>query len=91
MVIGTFLFAGLTTAFELVPPWLIKVLIDDVIQAGKTQLLSLVFVGLCTAYVLRSVCASMRIKLNNSLEQQIVHDLHVQVFGALQRLSISFF
>ncbi len=91
MVIGTFLFAGLTTAFELVPPWLIKVLIDDVIQAGKTQFLSLVFVGLCTAYVLRNVCASMRIKLNNSLEQQIVHDLHVQVFGALQRLSISFF
>ncbi|MDF2460415.1 MAG: msbA [Nitrospira sp.] len=91
MVIGTFLFAGLTTSFELVPPWLIKVLIDDVIQAGKTHLLSAVFAGLCTAYVLRSVCASTRIKMNNSLEQQIVHDLHVQVFGALQRLSISFF
>ena len=28
MVLGTFLFAGLTTAFELVPPWLIKILID---------------------------------------------------------------
>jgi ABC-type multidrug transport system fused ATPase/permease subunit len=91
MVIGTFVFAGLTTAFELVPPWLIKVLIDDVIQAGKTHLLSLVFAGLCAAYVLRNICASTRIKLNNSLEQQIVHDLHVQVFAALQRLSISFF
>src|SRR5512145_1109254 len=91
MVIGTFVFAGLTTAFELVPPWLIKVLIDDVIQAGKTHLLTVVFLGLCAAYVLRNVCASTRIKLNNSLEQQIVHDLHVQVFGALQRLSINFF
>jgi len=91
MVIGTFVFAGLTTAFELVPPWLIKILIDDVIQAGKTQLLSIVFLGLCGAYVLRNVCSSIRIKLNNSLEQQIVHDLHVQVFSALQRLSISFF
>ena len=91
MVIGTFVFAGLTTAFELVPPWLIKVVIDDVIQAGKTQLLSMVFLGLCAAYVLRNVCSSTRIKLNNSLEQQIVHDLHVQVFSALQRLSISFF
>jgi ABC-type multidrug transport system fused ATPase/permease subunit len=91
MVVGTFVFAGLTTGFELVPPWLIKVVIDDVIQAGKTQLLSLVFVGLCTAYVLRNLCSSTRIKLNNSLEQQIVHDLHVQVFGALQRLSINFF
>lgn len=77
MVVGTFLFAGLTTTFELVPPWLIKVLIDDVIQAGRTQLLSLVFGGLCAAYVLRNLCASTRIKLNNSLEQQIVHDLHV--------------
>lgn len=91
MVVGTFLFAGLTTTFELVPPWLIKVLIDDVIQAGRTHLLSLVFGGLCAAYVLRNLCASTRIKLNNSLEQQIVHDLHVQVFAALQRLSISFF
>ena len=91
MVVGTFLFAGLTTTFELVPPWLIKVLIDDVIQAGRTHLLSLVFGGLCAAYILRNLCASTRIKLNNSLEQQIVHDLHVQVFAALQRLSISFF
>jgi len=91
MVVGTFVFAGLTTAFELVPPWLIKVVIDDVIQAGKTHLLSVVFVGLCTAYVLRNLCSSIRIKLNNSLEQQIVHDLHVQVFAALQRLSINFF
>ena len=91
MVVGTFVFAGLTTAFELVPPWLIKILIDDVIQAGKIQLLSLVFFGLCSAYLLRNICGSIRIKLNNSLEQQIVHDLHVQVFGALQRLSISFF
>jgi len=91
MVVGTFVFAGLTTAFELVPPWLMKILIDDVIQAGKTQLLSVVFFGLCGAYFLRNICGSTRIKLNNSLEQQIVHDLHVQVFAALQRLSISFF
>jgi ABC-type multidrug transport system fused ATPase/permease subunit len=91
MVVGTFVFAGLTTAFELVPPWLIKVVIDDVIQAGKTHLLAMVFAGLCAAYVLRNICASTRIKLNNSLEQQIVHDLHVEVFAALQRLSINFF
>ena len=53
LVVGTFLFAGLATAFELIPPWLIKVIIDDVIQAGQTQLLAWVFLGLCAAYVLR--------------------------------------
>lgn len=91
MVLGTFLFAGLTTAFELVPPWLIKILIDDVIQANRVELLTWVFVGLAGSYLMRNLCSSMRIRLNNSLEQQVVHDLHVQVFAALQRLSISFF
>lgn len=91
LVLGTFLSAGLTTAFELVPPWLIKVLIDDVIQAGRTELLAWVFLALGVAYLLRNLSASMRIRMNNGLEQQVVHDLHVQVFGALQRLSISFF
>lgn len=91
MVAGTFAFAGLTTGFELIPAWLIKVLIDEVIQANRTELLSWVFGGLAAAYLLRNVCSSIRIRLNNSLEQQVVHDLHVQVFAALQRLSISFF
>lgn len=91
MVMGTFLFAGLTTGFELIPPWLIKILIDDVIQANRIELLSWVFAGLAGSYLLRNLCSSMRIRLNNSLEQQVVHDLHVQVFAALQRLSISFF
>jgi ATP-binding cassette subfamily B protein/subfamily B ATP-binding cassette protein MsbA len=91
LVFGTFLSAGLTTAFELAPPWLVKVLIDDVIQAGRTDLLTWVFVGLALAHLCRNLSASMRIRMNNSLEQQVVHDLHVQVFGTLQRLSISFF
>jgi ABC-type multidrug transport system fused ATPase/permease subunit len=91
MVSGTFLFAGLTTGFELVPPWLIKILIDDVIQANRIELLTWVFAGLVGSYLMRNLCSSMRIRLNNSLEQQVVHDLHVQVFAALQRLSISFF
>ena len=59
MVVGTFLFAGLATAFELIPPWLIKVIIDDVIQAGQTELLVWVFLALCAAYVLRNLCGSI--------------------------------
>ncbi len=91
MVVGTFLFASLATVFELIPPWLIKVIIDDVIHAEQVHLLMGVFLGLCGAYIFRNICGSIRIRLNNSLEQQVVHDLHVQVFSSLQRLSISFF
>jgi ATP-binding cassette subfamily B protein/subfamily B ATP-binding cassette protein MsbA len=33
----------------------------------------------------------MRIRLNNTLEQRLIHDVRSQVFAALQRLSISYF
>lgn len=76
---------------ELVPPWLIKVTIDDVIQAKQASLLPWVLCGLAAAYGLKNAFASLRIRLNNRLEQTVVHDLRSHVFAALQRLSISYF
>jgi len=76
---------------ELVPPWIIKVIIDDVIQAKQAGLLPWALAGLVAAYVLKNIFASLRIRLNNSLEQTVVHELRSHVFAALQRLSISYF
>ena len=87
----TLLAAACATAMELLPPWLIKVVIDDVIQAKQTALLPWVMAGLATAYALKTTFASLRIRLNNRLEQTVVHDLRSHVFSALQRLSISYF
>ena len=39
----------------------------------------------------RTVCSSLRVRFNNSLEQKVVHTLRTQVFAALQRLSLSYF
>ena len=83
--------AASATAMELVPPWFIKVVIDDVIQAQQPALLPWVLVGLVLAHGLKNLFASFRIRLNNRLEQQVVHDLRTEVFAALQRLSISYF
>jgi ATP-binding cassette subfamily B protein/subfamily B ATP-binding cassette protein MsbA len=87
----TLVCAALTTALELVPPWLIKVVIDDVIQTRHADLLPWVIAGLVTAYGLKNLFASLRIRFNNTLEQRVVHDLREQVFAALQRLSVSFY
>lgn len=76
---------------ELVPPWVIKIIIDDVIQAKQAAILPWVLAGLVAAYVLKNVFASLRIRLNNRLEQTVVHDLRRHVFAALQRLSINYF
>ena len=76
---------------ELVPPWVIKIIIDDVIQAKQTSLLPWVIGLLVGAHVLKNVFASLRIRLNNQLEQTVVHDLRRHIFSALQRLSITYF
>ena len=83
--------AGLTTLLELVPPWLVKVVIDDVIQAGQPALLPGVIAALVAAYAGKNGFASFRIRLNNTLEQRVVADVRDHVFVALQRQSVSFF
>jgi ATP-binding cassette, subfamily B, bacterial len=91
LVLTTLSFATLTTIFDLLPPWLIKVIIDDVIQAERTDLLPWVLGGVVMAYGLKNILNSLRIRFNNILEQRVIFRLRQQVFHALQRLSISFF
>jgi ABC-type multidrug transport system fused ATPase/permease subunit len=91
LAITTLICAGFATAIELVPPWVIKIIIDDVIQAKQASLLPWVIGLLIVAYLFKNVFASLRIRLNNQLEQRVVHDLRRQIFSALQRLSITYF
>ena len=91
LAVTTLLCAMLTTALELVPPWLLKIVIDDVIQARRLALLPWVIIGLLSAYGLKNLFASLRIRFNNTLEQRVVYDLRDQVFTALQRLSVSYY
>jgi ABC-type multidrug transport system fused ATPase/permease subunit len=87
----TFFFAALMTGLELVPPWLIKIVIDDVLPTQNLDLLSWVLVGLILAYGLKNLCNSLRIRFNNMLEQRVVHRLRKEVFEALQRLSLNYY
>jgi len=91
LALATLSCAVVATAMDLVPPWLIKIVIDDVIQAGRPELLGWVVAGLVAAYAVKNGCAALRIRLNNTLEQRVVCDLRNQVFAALQHLSISYF
>lgn len=91
LVLATLSFAALTTLFDLVPPWLVKVIIDDVIQAEQVSLLPWVLTGLVAAYGLKNLVNALRIRCNNILEQRVIVHLRQQVFYALQRLSINFY
>ncbi|RMH07191.1 MAG: ABC transporter ATP-binding protein [Nitrospirae bacterium] len=91
LVAATFSCAALTTTFDLVPPWLVKLIIDDVIQAKRLSWLPWVLVALVAAYGFKTLCNSLRIRFNNTLEQRVIFHLRQEVFAALQRLSLSYF
>lgn len=91
LVVATFSCAALTTMLDLLPPWLIKVVIDDVIHAHNPALLPWALGGLLGAYGLKNFFNSLRIRFNNMLEQRVVHTLRQHVFAALQRLSVRYF
>ena len=91
LVTLTFFFAALTPALELLPPWLIKIVIDDVLLAENTDVLPWVLIGLVLAYGLKNLCQSLRIRFNTLLEQRVVHRLREEVFEALQKLSLTYY
>lgn len=87
----TFGAAATAAAIELIPPWLVKIIIDDVIGGNRPELLPWVIGGLLLAHVGKNVASSLRIRFNNTLEQSVIYDLRDEVFAALQRLSIGYY
>ena len=87
----TFAAATAAAAIELLPPWLMKIIIDDVVGGNRPEILPWVIAGLMGAHVGKNVASSIRIRFNNTLEQRVIYDLRDQVFTALQRLSISYY
>ena len=84
-------FAILTTLLDLIPPWIIKVIIDELVDGKKTSLINWVIVGLIGVYFLRNFLNYQRIMFNNRLEQDVVFDMRSNVYKALNQLSINFF
>ena len=86
------LFAAiLTTLLELVPPWLIKSIIDGVIRDGHIEWLKWLILGLVGAFLFRSLLNLTRIRFNNALEQNVIHDMRQDVYRSLQRQSMNYY
>ncbi|HTN42283.1 MAG TPA: ABC transporter ATP-binding protein [Nitrospiria bacterium] len=83
--------AVLTTTLEMVPPWLLKRVIDDVIRGDNLPLLQWLILGLVAVHLGRNLLNSARIRFNNTLEQRVIYDMRDQIYRALQRLSVSYY
>lgn len=72
-------------------PQLTQFLIDDVIGARRPDLLGWAVLGLAAAFLARDGLNSLRIRLNNTLEQNVIFDLRRDLYARLQRLPVAWF
>ena len=79
------------TVLDLVPPWIVKLIIDDVIVGEQAAMLPWLIGALLAVHTGRNIAASLRIRFNNTLEQKVIYDLRESVFDSLQRLSITYY
>ena len=80
-----------TTLLDLAPPWLIKMIVDSLVEGKESLWLYGPIAGLAGIYLARNFTNHRRILVNNKVEQNVVFDLRSDVYRALQNLSMSYF
>ena len=79
----------LGTVFALAPPYLIKILVDDVLMGeGGTTLLLILVGGLVGLHLASTLLGIIRGRLSAWLGSRIVHDLRFDFYQAIQGLSL---
>ncbi len=91
MAFGTMACAIISLAFSFAYPKLTQFVVDDVIGKGRADLLAPAMLGLLGAFFLRDVFNSLRIRINNSFEQNVIYDMRRDVYARLQRLPVGYF
>jgi len=79
------------TFLNLLPPYLMKVLIDDAIGNANLTLLVWLTISLAVIYLLRALTAAGRSYLLGKLGQRIMVDLRRRLYEHLQVLSLRFY
>ena len=83
MAFGTIACAVLSLAFAFAFPKLTQYVIDVVIGQKRTDLLAPIMLALLGAFLLRDVFNSLRIRINNTFEQNVIYDMRREVYARL--------
>ena len=83
--------AVLSLAFTFAFPKLTQFIIDVVIAERRAELLGPAVAGLFGAFLLRDAFNSLRIRINNRFEQNVIYDMRREVYARLQRLPVNYF
>jgi ATP-binding cassette subfamily B protein len=91
MAFGTMSFALLSLIFQFAFPSLTGTVIDDVIGKHQADRLAPVMLAVVGAFLLQNLFNSLRIRINNVFEQNVIYDMRRDVYARLQRLPVNYF
>ena len=91
MAVGTIGCAIASLGFSFAYPTLTRIIVDEVITKKRHELLAPAMLGLLGAFLLRDTFNSLRIRINNTFEQNVIYDMRRAVFSRLQRLPVNYF
>ncbi len=91
MVAGTIGCAILSLLSGFLFPELTHIIIDSIIQQKRYDWLARAAFALIAAFFFREFFNSLRIRINNSLEQNVIFDMRRHVYARLQRLPVFWF
>lgn len=91
MTAATMACAVLSLAFAFAFPKLTQYVIDGVIVQRRVEMLAPTMLALIGAFLLRDLFNSLRIRINNTLEQNVIFDMRRQLYARLQRLPVNYF
>jgi ATP-binding cassette subfamily B protein/subfamily B ATP-binding cassette protein MsbA len=91
MALATVGCAVLSLACAFAHPKLVQYMVDEVIGQRRQDALLIVGLGLLAAFLLRDAFNSLRIRINNTFEQNVIYDMRRDVYAHLQRLPAAYF
>jgi ABC-type multidrug transport system fused ATPase/permease subunit len=91
MAAGTVACAVLSLAFAFAFPKLTQFVIDEVIVNRRRDWLAPAMLALLGTFLLRDLFNSLRIRINNTFEQNVIYDMRRDVYAHLQRLPVNYF
>ncbi|WP_281679478.1 ABC transporter ATP-binding protein [Synergistes jonesii] len=79
----------LSAVASIIPPWLIKNVVDDVLIRKQTQLLNILCVSVVFLYILKAAFAYANLYLMTWVGQKVVIDIRLELYDRTQRLSLA--
>lgn len=98
MLLICVLISGITTALSLLPPYMTRTIVDDILPKASTseidialKMLTQVIIVLVSSHILRHLLAMLRGYLTSRSSHRIILDLKKDLFEKAQRLPMKFY